>query len=222
MPLSAESRAKFDVEKANEWFRSVEGLPYGYHNFLYGWVDTAEDNWPAVLGKDLVPVAFAMIEKISKNTTDIFFTGALNKHLGTDGLNITEIAVEAATRGLNISEVMAMVEVDGWKYKGEYHDGLSMVCSSFVANYWKAAGIFGDLNIYGQEWGPKDVYQVDIFDKEFQRPQVCVNADPDQPWCQLRGKYRMTFPGFSSIPMYDHMNEKCVSLAPDFVRNEGC
>jgi hypothetical protein len=40
---------------------------------------------------------------------------------------------------------MALTEEDGWKYEGFYHDGESMVCSSFVAAIWKAAGLFGDV-----------------------------------------------------------------------------
>jgi len=83
MPLSEDNRKKFDEKKAIEWFYKVEGLPYGYHNFLYGWIDTPEQNWPMILPKDLVPVAFSIIEKIDKNLTDTFFTAALNKHLGT-------------------------------------------------------------------------------------------------------------------------------------------
>ena len=188
---------------------------------MYGWVDTAENNMPRLLPKDFVPVAFSMIEKFDKNLTDTFFTEALNKHLGTEGLNIGGIAEEAAKRGLNVSDVMAIIEQDGWKYKGFYHDGESMVCSSFVAALWKAGGLFdGDVNAV--EWSPKDVYQVDFFNKNYKRPQQCVDADPDGQFCQLLGKYRMTFPGFSSIPQYAHMNDKCPSIAPEFVRPAHC
>jgi len=121
-------------------------------------------------------------------------------------------------------DVMAIVEEDGWKYTGEWHDGESMVCSSFVTAMWKAAGIFGDVYVNAVEWGPKDVYQVDIFNKGYvdERPQQCKDADPNVPWCQLLGKYRMNFPGFSSIPAYDHMNDHCGSIAPDFNRTAGC
>jgi hypothetical protein len=42
LPLSPESRAKFNVTAAVEWFKSVEGMPYGYHNFLFGWIDTPD------------------------------------------------------------------------------------------------------------------------------------------------------------------------------------
>ena len=142
MPLSDESRAKFNQTAAEEWFYQVEGLPYGYHNMIYTWVDTPELNWPPILPKDLVPIVFAMIERHDKNLTDMFFTEALNKKLGTKNLNISGIAAEGAKRGLNVSDVMAIVEEDGWDYSGYWHDGRSYVCSSYVASLWKAAGIF--------------------------------------------------------------------------------
>jgi len=37
--MKEEIRAKFDLEKAAAWFKTVEGLPYGYHNFLFGFLD---------------------------------------------------------------------------------------------------------------------------------------------------------------------------------------
>ena len=123
---------------------------------------------------------------------------------------------------MNVSEVMAIVEQDGWKYIGQYHDGESMVCSSFVAAVWKAAGLFGDNYINAVEWTPKDVYQVNFFNTTWERPQYCVDADPNVPWCQLLGKYRLEFPGFSTLEPYNNMNDKCPSLAPDFVRPDGC
>ena len=36
LPLSEESRKKFNQTAAEEFFKKVEGLPYGYHNFLFG------------------------------------------------------------------------------------------------------------------------------------------------------------------------------------------
>lgn len=74
MPLSDEQRAKFNESAAAEWFYSVQGLPYGYHNFLYSWIDTPDRNWPEMLPKQLVPIAFAIIERFDKNLTDTFFT----------------------------------------------------------------------------------------------------------------------------------------------------
>jgi len=48
---------------------------------------------------------------------------------------------------MTVSDIMAMTEKDEWEYKGFYHDGKSMVCSSYVTAVWKAAGIFGDMEI---------------------------------------------------------------------------
>lgn len=38
--MKAEVRAKFNVTAAIEFFKSVEGTPYGIHNFIFGWIDT--------------------------------------------------------------------------------------------------------------------------------------------------------------------------------------
>jgi hypothetical protein len=35
--LSPERLAKFNETAAVQWFKTVEGLPYGYHNFIFGW-----------------------------------------------------------------------------------------------------------------------------------------------------------------------------------------
>ena len=78
---------------------------------------------------------------------------------------------------------MAIVEQDGWKYTGQYHDGLSYVCSTYVTALWKAAGLFEGLDINAAEWSPKDVYQVDFFNKEYKRPPQCVEADPNGGFC---------------------------------------
>jgi len=170
MPLSDEKRAQFNETAAQEFFFRTEGLPYGYHNFLYGWIDTSEDNFPRLLPKDFVPVVFSMLEKIDKNLTDTFFTEALNMHLGTKGLNISGVAAEGAKKGMNISDIMAVVEEDGWQYSGFYHDGEAYVCSSYVVALFKAAGLFGDDYVNAVEWSPKDIYQVNFFNTTWERP----------------------------------------------------
>ena len=62
--MSDEARAKFDEKKANDFFNDTVGLPYGYHNFLYGWVDSANDNWPPLLPREFVPIMFKLVEDI--------------------------------------------------------------------------------------------------------------------------------------------------------------
>lgn len=102
MPLSNEQRNKFNETAAQEWFYKCEGLPYGYHNFLYGWIDTPTDNWPGMLPNELTPILFSVLENIIPNVVDIFYTQALNKRLGTSGLNVAQIAAAAADKGMSV------------------------------------------------------------------------------------------------------------------------
>lgn len=101
MPLSPESRAKFDVKKAADWFKTMEGFPYGYHNFLFGWIDTEKDNYPPLLDMDFVAMVFSILEKIDKPLVVKFLNEALNKRLGTEGLTLAEITIEASKRGIS-------------------------------------------------------------------------------------------------------------------------
>jgi hypothetical protein len=134
-----------------------------------------------------------------------------------------QIAGEAARRNTTTEELMAMVEVEGWVYKGiQPRDGVSYVCSAYVAALYQAAGLFKPGTINAPEFAPRDVYSLDIFDKNFNRPEVCQKADPNQPYCQILGKYRMTYPDYSTVKLYDHMAEHCPTVAPDYVRQAGC
>lgn len=40
-------------------------MPYGYHNFVFGWLDTAKDNFPTFLSAEFATYAFSFIEKIA-------------------------------------------------------------------------------------------------------------------------------------------------------------
>lgn len=146
--MRPEIAEKFDELGAQVFFFQTEGLPYGYHNFLYGWIDTPSDNWPPMLPNEGVPIVFSIIEKISPSAAFNFFTEALNKRLGVEGKNISEIAMLAAEQDMSIEDVMGMVEMDGWEYTGEEpRDGLSYVCSAYIAAMYKAGGLFDDMSI---------------------------------------------------------------------------
>jgi len=64
LPLRGEYLRKFDQKKAEDWFWQTQGLPYGYHNFIYGWIDTLTDNYPPLLPVDLAPIVVSMLEGI--------------------------------------------------------------------------------------------------------------------------------------------------------------
>lgn len=72
MPLNPEARSKYNETAAREFFKETEGLSYGYHNFLLGWIDTPEDNYPPLLAPKIVPIIFSMLERIFPEQIDIF------------------------------------------------------------------------------------------------------------------------------------------------------
>jgi hypothetical protein len=118
MPLSAAARAQFNETAAIEFFTSMEGLPYGFHNFLFGWIDTVEDNLPPLMPPGMLPIVMSILEDVLPKQADIFFGQSINKRLGTKGLNIKELAAEAARRNTSIEELMSKIEVEGWEYEG--------------------------------------------------------------------------------------------------------
>lgn len=218
LPLRDEYRAKFNNADAVAWFKWMEGYPYGYHNLVYSWIDTPEKNWPSLMAPKLIPALLDIVDRIIPDAVTSIFTEGLNMRLGTSGLSLREVTVEAESRNMTLEDLMAVPERDTWIYS----DGPSQMCSALVIGVYKAAGLFGDLKVEATEFTPKDVYQLDVFNKTAVRPEKCVLADPDLPYCQILGKYRITLPGYSTIPMYNHMNEKCESQDPHYFRTNGC
>ena len=116
---------------------------------------------------------------------------------------------------------MSLIEVEGWEYEGfQPRDGRAYVCSAYVAAMYQVAGLLH--NIHGTEFTPRDVYTLDIFDKNYTRPASCVEADPGLPYCQILGRFRMEHPGYSTIQPYEHMAERCPSVGPNYFRPDGC
>jgi len=214
IPLKKEIAQKFDADAAYTFFKTIEGPPYGYHNFLFGWLDTPDHSYPPLLAPQFLAPAFGIVEKISPYAAQSVYGDGLNKRLGTVNLTVEEIAIEAAKRNLTMQDLYAIVEVDGWVYP----DGVSYVCSSFVVAMHKAGGLYGDVYVNAVEFTPKDLYQLDFFDPNPVVPDNCKAVDPVNPLCQIMGKYRMEFPNISTISIYDHMNERCWSEAPLYER----
>ena len=58
-----------------------------------------------------------------------------------------------------------------------------MHSSGFVISLLREAGLFEGIEINAQEFTPKDVYQLSIFDAGFERPEACKEADPHLKYC---------------------------------------
>ena len=217
-PLSPSKRSQFNETAAQEEFFKLQGLEYGYNVFLFNFWDTPDDNWPVQLPQGFVPILFSIIESyVDKRISDAIFSTAINVRLGTSNLTIPALSDLAAKRGLNLSEVAALPELDTYLYNGKP----SMICSGLVARLWKAAGMF-EFPVNANEFTPFNIYEVNFFDREWMPPEHCRRADPNQPFCQLIGKYRITLPQYSSVDPYAHMFEKCSGRAPDYHHDLGC
>jgi len=84
---------------------------------------------------------------------------------------------------MSIQDVIAIPEQDGWIYTGLPNDGQAFVCSAYSAAVYKAAGMYDDFEVNATEFTPRDVYMLDFFDANYARPQQCIDADPNLPYC---------------------------------------
>ena len=108
---------------------------------------------------EFIPIAMSMVSKIIPTFINNLFTEALNKRLGTVGLDIEQIAALAAERDMEIQDVIAMPEQDGWIYTGEEpRDGLSYVCSAYVSSMYNVAGLYNGHFVNATEQTPRDIY----------------------------------------------------------------
>ena len=221
IPLRDEYRNKFDVNKAWTWFEDeMEGLPYGFRNFVFSWIDTRNNSFPFVLNEenDFEEFFFSVLSKVYPSLGALFGEEALNFRLNTTGLKFQQIIAEAARRGIEFQDLMAIPEKEGQPYS----DGVAYTCSCFVIAFLEHGGMFGDIKVLPNEFTPRDLYTLDIFDKNFTRPQECIDDNPDLPYCQVTGKFIIELENYSTIKPYSHMNERCPSIGPDFIREDGC
>jgi len=213
-------RAKFNITAAGEWFKKYEGTPYGYHNFIFGWFDTPDKSLPPITDVDFLYVMFCLLNNFIPEAITSLVGEAMNFRLGTKNVSITEAAARAADKNMTVGDLFSQVEDDSWVYS----DGISRVCSAFVASIYKAGGLFGDYNVNAAEFTPRDVYQLNFFDKNFKVPEECAKATPGLPYCQIMGKFVMDISddGYSTIDPYEHMFEHCPSQPPFYNRTAGC
>jgi len=235
-PLNSKYRSIYNATKAYEFFQTVAGTDYGWENLLYGWVDTVQDNYPCVppypsdlcLVFDSALVLFSILERVDYDFIYRIFDQAMNLRLGTSGLNVSQIVQVADQQKIPRNTLPVIVELDTFRYNTTQNDipvsGLSMVCCVFVCEMWKHGGIFDEINqnINCAEFTNWDDYSLKIFDGETPRPQVCVDADPDNFLCQLMGEHSLTLNNYNSKNEYAHMCENCPTMAPNYTKPSNC
>lgn len=136
---------------------------------------------------------------------------ALNMRLGTKDLNAEQVFQTCQDRNMTFGELISIPERDSWIYE----DGPSMVCNVFVARMYKESGVL-PYDFEATETTPRDLYQLNIFDKTGTRPKVC--QIDNLPYCQIAGSLQLELPGLSTIEPYPHMFDHCGALPPKYER----
>lgn len=218
-PLSQENRKKFNSEKVIEWLEPRYGFPYGYSTFVSSAADVKKDTLPEYMSLEHVLLIFTIVAGLKPEYSQLIAADPLNARLGTLGLNLVEVSHELTKRGMVIEDAMIIPEQEKFKYPS----GELWICSALVAKLYMVGGVItADIN--PGEFVPRDIFQMKIFDENWKenRPEVCKIADPDDPFCQITGKYRLHVKGFNSIPVYDHMNDHCPFRPIEYFRPDGC
>ncbi|CAL1354273.1 unnamed protein product [Linum trigynum] len=206
LPLRPEVRAKFNETAAWEYALSMNGQPYGYHNLVFSWIDTISDNFPPPLDAHLVASVMTIWSQMQPAYATNMWNEALNKRLGTEGLDLPAIIVESKKRGSSFADLLTIPEQDDWLYS----DGKCTSCVAFILEMYKEAGFFNPYanQIQVTEFTIKDAYSLNFFENNASRlPSWCNDGDDVKlPFCQIKGTYRMELPGYNTMAPYPHMN----------------
>ena len=223
LPLSKESRAKFDADKAWKWFHSVENLRYGTDNFMLTLIDDPLNNFSGVVDVYSFVIMLRSLDYLVSGLFDTLLGKALNQRLAVKGvvpkLSFTDILYEAQRRGTDIVQLLKIPEIDGWLYDGDQQ----YVCSALAIEMLQRGGLLQGLDINSHEFTPRDVYMIQLYNSDPKSlPDLCQKNDPGQGFCQLKGNFKIDTALYNSVKPYSHMNDRCPSLAPQFLRPSNC
>eukprot|EP00009_Paramoeba_aestuarina_P013506 CAMPEP_0201523808 /NCGR_PEP_ID=MMETSP0161_2-20130828/20935_1 /ASSEMBLY_ACC=CAM_ASM_000251 /TAXON_ID=180227 /ORGANISM="Neoparamoeba aestuarina, Strain SoJaBio B1-5/56/2" /LENGTH=514 /DNA_ID=CAMNT_0047923025 /DNA_START=96 /DNA_END=1640 /DNA_ORIENTATION=- len=224
--LNEEYQSQFNEETATAWFNTVQGSPYGWHNFIYTFMDTMYDNLPRPATPDLMEQVFGIYEPMvppnHKNSVYSMIIMGLNHRLGSNCQTLQCIYDIIDPMGVPLFQVVGEPEMEDWTYQNitgncPWAECYSMVCDVFVMEMYQNAGL-NLPSFQATEMTPKDTYELAIFESNWHRPEICVKADPDLPYCQVLGDYILQLPGFNSRTPYANMNNNCPAYAPVYMR----
>ncbi|CAK9857439.1 unnamed protein product [Sphagnum jensenii] len=182
---------------------------------IFSWIDTTSDNYPPPLDANLVASVILMWTRLQPDYASNMWNEALNKRLGTEGLDLPSIMLESEKQGIPFEELLAILERDDW----EYSDGYS-TCVAFILQMYKEADLFGSLSssIQVTEFTIRDAYMLNFFEDDALRlPSWCNATDPSVSFCQILGEYQMELPGYNTLIPYAHIDEACSTLPPGLI-----
>lgn len=218
LPLTDAHQAKFDEAKAWAWYEEVTGDDYGYHNFLFGFIDDTDRNLPYTVDLDFASIVIETAQLIIPKTVNLIFMEAFNLRLGKQVDTVKDVWDEIYARKMRMQDLMNIPEQEGWIYS----DGVNYVCSAFAISVYKRAGLFGDLEINSTEFTPKDLYELNFFDVSGAKVPEGCEGYADYGYCQIMGKVRLDLGNVAFVEPYAHMDERCPTTAPEYNRTPGC
>ena len=127
-----------DFKQIRKTFQTFIGLPYGYHNLIYGWIDTINDNFPMNLNSNLFSILVNFLGRYYPNIIQSIIVDGLNKRLQTINKTMEEILYHSLDNNITFNELFTYPELDKWTYS----DGRSMVCDVLVLTF---GGLIGFL-----------------------------------------------------------------------------
>jgi hypothetical protein len=113
---------------------------------------------------------------------------------------------------------------------GEPFDSDVSICNVFTCKVLREGGVFdSNYEINCGEFGVSDNYRLKIYEENFERPEICVKWDPENPLCQVLGKYRLRLDSQPGVePRYNYVEPQpgfansCPALAPDYLAPIDC
>lgn len=231
LPIADQFSNGFSEDAFWAWFDRVAGQPYGYHTFLFSFLDTADPftNLPQPLTLDFAAMVLNYLDHLLPNTTQgvsVFstMTWGLNYRLGTNCGTLSCILDHVTSNAMsnkhprNVAEAVSMPDNDAWTFNGNY----SFVCSAFAAHGYKTAlGASFPVwhGISSTEQSPRDNYEMGIYNATYFNEQNCPggfqkgDAQSNGGYCQIMGPYDMILNGYNSVtPLYQGLNNHCGRL----------
>jgi hypothetical protein len=216
--LKKELRDKMNVPGMWAAYKLIQGIPYGFNNFIFGSQDTLDQNRPDYFDPNFVVTFAGVLFKWFPSLINRVLVNGLNMRLGTKGLDVDGIWQEIYEQRVTVPELLAIVEDEDWLYP----EGISLVCSSLLVYLYKAGGLFGDLTINSPEFTPMDVLVLDFWDLDDQQLIDACKGRAPRGYCQIMGIFDMDLGRIGYVTPYNNMNERCSTMPPHYYRSDDC
>lgn len=243
VPLDRQLAAEFNITAAWQFVEDHLGVDYGWEIVLMGLIDTETGNEVCVDSQKenciKLPhweMVFSIMEKVSKDAARLFKPAIMQRGQVDFELPMVEAYYQAyLTKGVEPEKLPLIPEDDRYVYptlrNGEPYVSDVSICNVFTCKVLREGGIFGDVGeeVNCGEFTVNDNYRLKISQENFQRPSICIEWDPENPLCQVLGKYKLrldtqpgVLPRFNYVDLYPGFANACPAMSPDYLAPVDC